>query len=230
MRFVPIKNVEQQAVLSLHRARQGFVKARTAQANQIRGLLTEFGVVVAQGITHIAKQVPELIEDATNELPSTIRLPVQRLMEHLKELHRRVDEIGAQIEAWHRSSELSCKFVQVPGIGPITASALTATIGNAQNFSSGRQLAAWLVSFPDRIRAVERMCCWVSVSEGPLSANTTYPRRPRGHLQSEAQRCNRQLAPNVACTTKCQCDRRRAREQECAHHLGAARTQSGFPF
>ncbi len=86
MRFVPIKNVEQQAVLSLHPARQGFVKARTAQANQIRGLLAEFGLVVAQGITHIAKQVPELIEDATNEVPSTFRLLVQRLLEHLKEL------------------------------------------------------------------------------------------------------------------------------------------------
>jgi transposase len=148
MRFVPIKNVEQQAVLSLHRARQGFVKARTAQANQIRGLLAEFGLVVAQGIAHIAKQVPELIEDATNELPSTFRLLVQRLMEHLKELHRHVDEIGAQIEAWHRSCELSCKLAQVPRIGPITASALTATIGNARNFSSGRQLAAWLGLVP----------------------------------------------------------------------------------
>jgi transposase len=69
MRFVPIKNVEQQAVLALHRVRQGFVKARTAQANQIRGLLAEFGLVIPQGIGHIAKRVPELIEDASNELP-----------------------------------------------------------------------------------------------------------------------------------------------------------------
>src|SRR4051795_9115972 len=77
MRFVPIKNVEQQAVLALHRARQGFVKARTAQANQIRGLLAEFGLIIPQGIGHIASRVPELIEDADNELPGSLRVLVQ---------------------------------------------------------------------------------------------------------------------------------------------------------
>lgn len=148
MRFVPIKNVEQQAVLALHRARQGFVKARTSQANQIRGLLAEFGLVVPQGIGNIARQVPQLIEDATNELPGSFRLLIQRLLDHLKELDRQADEIGTQIEAWHRDSELSRKLAQVPGIGPITASALVATVGSAGNFTSGRQLAAWLGLVP----------------------------------------------------------------------------------
>src|SRR5688572_30472923 len=69
MRFVPIKNAEQQAVLSLHRARAGFVKARTAAANQIRGLLSEFGIVIPQGIHHIAKHLPDILEDAENDLP-----------------------------------------------------------------------------------------------------------------------------------------------------------------
>lgn len=148
MRFVPTKSVEQQAVLALHRARQGFVKARTSQANQIRGLLAEFGLVVPQGIGNIARQVPELIEDGTNELPGSFRLLIQRLLDHLKELDRQADEIGAQIEAWHRDNELSRKLAQVPGIGPITASALAATVGNARSFSSGRQLAAWLGLVP----------------------------------------------------------------------------------
>jgi transposase len=67
MRFVPIKSVEQQAILSVHRVRQGFVKARTAQANQIRGLLGEFGLVIPQGIINVAKRVPEILEDASNE-------------------------------------------------------------------------------------------------------------------------------------------------------------------
>jgi transposase len=78
MRFVPIKNVEQQAVLALHRVRQGFVKARTAQANQIRGLLGEFGLIVPQGIGYIASRVPELIEDAGNELPGSFRVLVRK--------------------------------------------------------------------------------------------------------------------------------------------------------
>jgi len=99
MRFVPIKNVEQQSVLSLHRVRQGFVKARTAQANQIRGLLGEYGLVVPQGIAYIAQRVPSLIEDAENELPGTFRLLIQRLLDYLKALQAQVDEIEVQIKA-----------------------------------------------------------------------------------------------------------------------------------
>src|SRR3712207_5480927 len=73
MRFVPIKTVEQQAVLSLHRARQGFVKARTAQANQIRGLLGEYGIILPQGISHIAKRLPAILEDEQYDLPGVFR-------------------------------------------------------------------------------------------------------------------------------------------------------------
>jgi transposase len=148
MRFVPIKNIEQQAVLSLHRVRQGFIRARTAQANQIRGLLSEFGLIVPQGIGHIASRVTELIEDASNELPGSLRSLVQRLLDHLKELDRQVDELETQIVKWHRQSDASSKLAQVPGIGPITASALVASIGYAKNFDSGRQLAAWLGLVP----------------------------------------------------------------------------------
>jgi transposase len=73
MRFVPIKSIEQQGILSLHRVRHGFVEARTAQANQIRGLLGEFGLVIPKGIWHVAERVPTLLEDASNELPLTFR-------------------------------------------------------------------------------------------------------------------------------------------------------------
>jgi transposase len=145
-----IKNAEQQAVLALHRARQGFVKARTAQGNQIRGLLAEFGLIVPQGITHIASRVPELIEDATNELPGSFRLLMQRLLDQLKEFVRQVSEIEAQVVAWHRDNDISRKLAKVPGIGPITASALVATVGDARNFADGRQLAAWLGLVPKR--------------------------------------------------------------------------------
>ncbi|MGN7875678.1 IS110 family transposase [Roseateles sp. 22389] len=148
MRFVPIKNVEQQSVLSLHRVRQGFVKARTAQANQIRGLLGEYGLVVPQGIAYIAQRVPPLIEDAENELPGTFRLLIKRLLDHLKALQEQVDEIEVQIKAWHRASEASQRLEKVPGIGPLTASALVASIGDAKNFDNGRQFAAWLGVVP----------------------------------------------------------------------------------
>jgi transposase len=148
MRFVPLKNVEQQAVLALHRVRQGFVKARTAQANQIRGLLAEFGFVIPKGIAHIDGRVPELIEDGANELPGVFRQLMQRLMEHLKELDRQVEELEEQIRVWHRSSDLSCKLEKIPGIGPITASALVATVGDAKSFENARQMSAWMGLVP----------------------------------------------------------------------------------
>lgn len=148
MRFVPIKNVEQQAVLAQHRVRQAFVKARTAQANQIRGLLGEFGLIVPQGISHIGQRVSDLIEDARIDLPGGFRLLIERLLQHLKLLHQQVEEVEAQIKAWHRSSEASRRLEKVPGIGPLTASALAATVGDAKNFDNGRQFAAWLGLVP----------------------------------------------------------------------------------
>ena len=148
MRFVPIKDVGQQSVLSLHRVRQGFVGARTAQANQIRGLLAEFGVIVPQGIAHLYTRVPELIEDASNEMTGSFRLLIQRLLDHLKELDKQVDEMEAQIVQWHKHSQASLKLAAVPGIGPITASALVASLGDAKNFENGRQVSAWLGLVP----------------------------------------------------------------------------------
>jgi len=148
MRFVPTKNIEQQAVLALHRARQGFVKARTAQANQIRGLLAEYGIVIPQGLSHISKRVPMVVEDGESELPGVFRQLLQRLVEHLKEIDRQVLELEARIQLWHRQNEASRKLAQIPGIGPITASALVASIGDAKSFANGRQLAAWLGLVP----------------------------------------------------------------------------------
>jgi transposase len=148
MRFVPIKSIEQQAILSVHRVRQGFVKARTAQANQIRGLLGEFGLVIPQGIYNVAKRVPEILEDASNELPVPFRHLIDRLTKHLKELDRQVKEFEKEIIVWHRSSDLSRKLEKIPGIGPLAASALVASIADAKSFENGRQVSAWLGLVP----------------------------------------------------------------------------------
>src|SRR6202142_1596455 len=148
MRFVPIKSIEQQAILSVHRVRQGFVKARTAQANQIRGLLGEFGLVIPQGIWNVTKRVPELLEDASNELPGPFRHLLAHLTEQLKELDRQVKDFEKQIIAWHRSCELSRKLEKIPGIGPLAASPLVASIADAHSFDNGRQVSAWLGLVP----------------------------------------------------------------------------------
>ncbi len=148
MRFVPEKTVEQQAILSVHRARQGFVKARTAQGNQIRGLLSEFGMVIPMGIDAIVMRMPEILEDGANGLPGTMRQLLDRLTKNLKEVDRQVDELEAQIQKWHQENTDSKKLAEIPGIGPITASAIVASVGNASEFKNGRQMAAWMGLVP----------------------------------------------------------------------------------
>jgi len=148
MPAVPIKNGEQQAILSVHRARQGFVTARTAQSNQIRGLLAEYGIAIPVGIGNLVRRVPEVLEDGANEMPGSFRRLIERLLDHLKELDRQVKELQLDIERWHKENAASQKLAKIPGIGPLTASAISASIGDARNFKNGRQLAAWLGLVP----------------------------------------------------------------------------------
>ena len=148
MRFVAKKTAEQQAILSIHRARQGFVKARTAQGNQIRGLLSEFGIIIPLGIRAITKRAPEILEDGENGLPGAMRQLIERLTDNLKEMDRQVKELEVKIQLWHSENEASRKLAEIPGLGPITASAIVATVGDAKEFKNGRQLAAWLGLVP----------------------------------------------------------------------------------
>ncbi len=151
MRFVPIKNSEQQAVLSLHRARQGFVKERTAQANQIRGLLTKYGIILPPGISHVAKCIPAIVGDAENDLPGMFRELLARLRVHLLELDGQVQALEKQIKTWHQSNEDSQRLEKIPGFGVLTASALVASLGDARSFRNGRELAAWLGLVPRQL-------------------------------------------------------------------------------
>lgn len=148
MRFVPIKNTEQQALLGLHRARHGFVIERTAQVNQIRGLLAEFGVVIPVGLRSVEHKLPEILEDAENGLSGASRALFARLFEHFRALNRQVKELELEINAWHRQDAASQRLQAIPGIGPLTASALVASVGDATVFRNGRQFAAWLGLVP----------------------------------------------------------------------------------
>jgi transposase len=148
MRFVSIKTPEQQALLALHRARQGLVRARTAQGNQIRGLLAEFGVVLPKGRPSLERHMGEILEDAQNELPPMSRELFARLLEHLRHLDAQAQAIEAQIKTWHREDAASRRLEAVPGIGALTASALVASVGNARHFKNARQFSAWLGLVP----------------------------------------------------------------------------------
>jgi transposase len=149
MRFVPVKTEAQQLVLSLHRVREGFVQARTAQGNRIRGLLAEFGLVVPQGMRSLFKALPVLIADETKPLATPLRSLLQRLYLDLRELDRQVAELEAAIVQGCRSNPVCQRLLKVRGVGPISASALEATLGdNVDHFNSGRAMAAFLGLVP----------------------------------------------------------------------------------
>ena len=148
MRFVPAKCIESQALLTLHRARQGFVRARVAQTNQIRGFLAEFGIIIPQGPWNVEPRMGGILEDAENGLPGTLRELLLQLAAHVRYLHGQEKVLEAQIKRWHESNEASSRIAQIPGIGPLTASALVASIGDVSAFRNGRQLAAWLGLVP----------------------------------------------------------------------------------
>lgn len=148
MRFVPVKSTDQQAALSLHRARSGLVRARTAVANQIRSLLEEFGVVLGLGIQRVRDDVPALIEDGELDLPPLFRRVLQELHTHFRELDVRIESLEHELKAWHRSNDASKRLEKIPGVGWLTATALVASIGDAKTFKNGRQLAAWLGLVP----------------------------------------------------------------------------------
>ena len=121
-------------------------------ANRICGLLAEFGLIIPQGIHDIARRMPEILEDADNELPNAMCASLARLLDYPQELNRQVQELEAQIIAWPWSNELSRELEAVPGIGPLTASALMVTVGDAKKFRNGRPMAAWLSLVPKHVR------------------------------------------------------------------------------
>jgi transposase len=144
MRFVPVKSREQQAQLGLHRVRSGFVEERTATLNRLRGLLSEFGHVLPLGANALRAQVPKLLE----ELPAMTRAAVCDLLEHVRVLEARILGYDRHIQAHARSCPLGQKAQTLMGIGPLSASAIVASVGDARVFDNGRQFAAWLGLVP----------------------------------------------------------------------------------
>jgi len=146
MRFVPVKEVEQQAVLTVHRARQLLVAERTALVNQTRGLLAEYGLIVSTDIGVLQRALPELLETPT--LPVLAREIFTDLADRLRALDERIATYDRRVAQVARQTESAQRLMQAPGVGPVTATALVATVGNAHAFKNGRQFAAWLGLVP----------------------------------------------------------------------------------
>lgn len=148
MRFVEVKSVEQQSGLMLHRTRELLVKQRTMLINSLRGQLSEFGLVAPKG-TWSLPDLHALARRAGEEiLPDAVRSCVELIMDQIDDLQSRIAELEKAIVANHRASEVSQRLQSIPGIGIITASAITATISDASMFKSGRHFAAWVGLVP----------------------------------------------------------------------------------
>lgn len=144
MHFVPTKTISQQGMLCVHRLREGIKEERTACINRIRGLLGEFGVVLPQTAAVLRERLSEVLEDATNEIAGIARLVLQRAADHWRELDEHIKWCDQRIAAHRKDDEQVRRAAQLKGIGPITASALIATVGDFKQFRNGAQFGAWL--------------------------------------------------------------------------------------
>lgn len=146
MRFVPIKSVDQQVRLSWHRVREGYKVESLAIGNRIRGLLAEFGVIVAQSDVALRRLLGDL--DAQAGLPAELKELLRDLANHWGELRMHLDACDARIALHARDDERCARLRSIIGVGPLTADAVVATVGNAREFKHGRQMAAWLGLVP----------------------------------------------------------------------------------
>jgi transposase len=173
MRFVPIKS----RLLTLHRVRSLLVRQRTATVNTARGLLSEFGIVAAKGIGRVDALRRDMEVTSEEVLPREARVAVDALFEHFDALRAKLDAVNQEIFAWHRASETSQRLATAPGVGPLTATALIAAIGDASQFASARHFAAWLGLTPRMSARKSRAHRKDQQGRGSLPANASDPWR-----------------------------------------------------
>jgi transposase len=148
MRFVPVKMKEQQSALLMHRGRELLVRQRTMLVNALRGHLAEFGLIAAQGLHKAAELIAILRNDEDERVPDMARQVLRVIADGIGVLDAQVAAIDAQIMAWHRNNPVSQRLATIPGIGPIIATAIAATVTEPGEFRSGREFAAWLGLVP----------------------------------------------------------------------------------
>lgn len=147
MRFVPVKDIDQQSVLMMHRARNLLVRQRTMLVNALRAHLAEFGIIAPQGLRHV-ERLAATIEADSPALPELARSILRLVVAQLNDAQAKVRQIEAKLAKWHRSNRVSKLLATVPGVGIMGASAIAATVSDPNLFRSGREFAAWLGMTP----------------------------------------------------------------------------------
>ena len=148
IKAVAVKSEEQQAVLALHRMREQLVKFRTAQINGLRGLLTEYGEVMAQGRAGIKRDIPGALGRLSDRLPAIVIDTLREQYARLGELDEQIGQIERRLRQWQREDSATQRIAAIPGVGLLSATAAVATMGDAKAFKSGREFAAWLGLVP----------------------------------------------------------------------------------
>jgi len=154
--FVPKKTIEQQDIQALHRARQRMVNHRTAVVSQIRGLLLDRGFAFAKSITRARRVIPEILADQDNELTAMAREAIAELYDLFRDLDRRIASFDKKIDAVFRNNEACQRIAKIKGVGPKTATAVVAAIGDGSEFKNGRHLAAWVGLVPRQFSSGDR--------------------------------------------------------------------------
>jgi len=154
--FVPKKTVEQQDIQALHRARQRMVNHRTAVVSQIRGLLLDRGFAIAKSITRARRLVPDILANFDNELTPMARDAISELYDLFRDLDRRIASFDKKIEQVFRNSETCQRIAKIKGVGPKTATAIVAAIGDGAEFKNGRHFAAWVGLVPRQFSSGDR--------------------------------------------------------------------------
>ncbi len=144
MRFVPVKSPEQQAALSMHRTRDLLVKQRTQLVNMIRGLLAEFGIDIPKGLERALLMARRIVDGEAPDIPIEAAKIVGTLSQQALDIHVRLRQIDRDLLVWQRGNDVARRLMTILGIGPVGATALTASVTDPHQFRSGRQFAAWL--------------------------------------------------------------------------------------
>lgn len=186
MRFVSVKSLEQQSILACHRMRQGWHTERTALINRTRGLLAEFGIWLGRSAGALCRALPRLAQDETT--PPRLRRLLLQTDEHLRQLERQIEQCEVQITQHAKHDENAQRLNDLNGIGPITASAVIATVSNARDFRNGRQMAAWVGLVPRQSSSGGKERLGVITKRGDTYLRGLLVQGARSSLQSALRR------------------------------------------
>lgn len=190
MKFVPPKNEDQQDIQALHRARARLVNHRTALVSQMRGLLLDRGITIGVSIARARRAIPEILADNTNGLSEMSREVIAELFDFLGQINQRVRSFDRRIEAVFRANAACQRIARICGVGPKTATAVVAAVGDGQEFKNGRHLAAWMGLVPRQHSSGNRQILMGISKRGDKHLRTLLVHGARAVVRVAAGRCD----------------------------------------